>query len=160
MTDFIISMFGELLFSFAEKRAMKITEKRRHDAFLQELEDWCNEYILKNEHTVISGDDFYNFIKYYNLIQNIISFIRHPENQLEVDFLDSCHNSAIDYLKERNNLTPDDIRSVKEFIDGVFEKTYKYYESRISNDGVIATYQTVQLNSKVDEMQSDIKDTL
>ena len=158
MVEFLISLFEDILFTFAEKKLMSFKQEKAYKDFLQQLKDWSNEYILRNEHTIIAGSDFYNYIKYHNSIQNIIFFIRQPQKQKEDEFIDSIKNKATTYLGEKKTLTYDDSRAINEFIDGIFKKTYDYYQSLISDDAAFINYKVSQVEAIVQSIGEDVKE--
>ena len=158
MIEFLISLFEDILFTFGEKKLMSFKEDKTYRDFLQQLKVWANEYIFRNEHTVIAGSDFYNYIKYHGLIQNIISFIRQPQKQKEDEFIESLKSKVITYLGEKKPLTYNDTSAINEFIDGIFKKTYDYYQSLISDNVAFINYKVSQVEATVENISEDVKE--
>lgn len=157
MIEFLISLFEDIFFSIAEKKLMSFKQDKAYKDFLQQLKDWGNEYVLRNEHTIIAGSDFFNYIKYHNLIQNIIFFIRQPQKQKEDEFIELLKSKATAYLSEKKTLNYDDTRAINEFIDGIFKRTYDYYKSLISDDDAFINYTVLQVRATVESISEDVK---
>ena len=63
MIEFLISLFEDILFTFSEKKQMSFKQDKTYKDFLQQLKDWGNEYILRNEHNMNKNQpilEFYN----------------------------------------------------------------------------------------------------
>lgn len=117
-----------------------VKQNKMNKEFLQKLETWGNEYISKNEFTIVARSEFAVYLKYYNLIKNILDFVRQPQKQEESVFIESCYKKAIEYLRGKKSLTCGDIRAVKEFISEIFKITYNYYQSQFSDESTFANY--------------------
>lgn len=161
MEGFIVQAFVDLfkgsITSWIKKGVATVKEQKEYNDFLNDVESWCNDFINKNETTVVATSAFFDYIKYYNLIDNLIEFIQQPRSQSEESFLTEQNEKAKEYLKDRRSLSPDDIRSVKEFIQGVFEKTRKYYEEKIAIDNTAVYYMVLQNNSLLKELSESLQ---
>ena len=111
--------------------------------FLTDTETWCNEFIQKNESTIIASSYFYDYIYHFNLIGHIIDSIYQPVNVTEEDFLYDQYNNAMEYLQEKKVLDIDDQRAVKEFINNLFDNVKDFYEGNIHTED-IATFYTLK----------------
>ena len=161
MVEFIVEILKNTITTVFGRGISTLKAKIDLDAFLKEINEWLNCYVKRNEHTVIASSVFFNYIRYYNLIENIISFIQSPIKRTEDSFLQEYHDNAIEYIESKESkksLTPEDSRCVKEFIAGVLEKTKNYYDSKISVEDTSFHYHLIQANAKLDEMGSDIRD--
>lgn len=157
LVDFIVSIVSTVLYTAAEHKQMNRAKKSEFNKFLEGIRDWCNEYISKNDSTVIAGQAFDQYCRNYNVIENIISYIKGPAGQSEEEFLESCYNQAVMYLCNVKSLSYDDQRALKGFINGVFEKTFAYYHDQIPIEHTIISYQNEQQNAKLDEILERIK---
>lgn len=160
MEGFLVSAFVELLkneiTAWAGNSIERVKELREYDNFLNDIEIWCNEIITQNETTIIATSAFFDYIKYYKLIDNLIGFIHRPINQSEEAFLIGCNEKAKEYFKEKRKLTIDDTRCIKEFIAGVFEKARRFYEEKLSVNDTVLYYGIKQTNAKIEEVSEDI----
>lgn len=102
MEEFIVNSFIDLFKRVLESKITKWKEQNEFKSFLANIETWCNEYIQKNDSTIVASSYFYDYIDHFNLIGHIINFICHPINVTENDFLEDRYNNAITYLKEKN----------------------------------------------------------
>ncbi len=153
----LVDIFKSAINGMIERGVAIIKENIEYKAFLSDVESWCDNFIKRNESTVVATSAFFHYLKYYKLIENIINFIQSPISRVEGDFLSACNDNACDCLKKEKDLTPDDIRSVKEFIEGVFEKTRAFYEDKLSIDDTLMHYQLVQANAKLDDIRAGIR---
>ena len=155
MEGFIVNLFIDLLKRVLESKIPKWKEQIEFKKFLADTETWCNEFIQKNESTIIASSNFYDYINHFNLIGHIIDFIRQPVNVTEKDFLNDRYNDAITYLKEKKSLGVDDHRTVNEFLNKIFDNVKNFYEGKIRTEDVAAYYIAHQTNVKVDNL--DVK---
>ena len=153
----ISDIVKNILTSLLCEKWSNFNEQREINSFLEELYNWCNDYILKKEATVITGSAFCNYITHYNLIENIVYFVSNPIAQSETSFLESCYNNAIDYLNETYSLSSEDKESVKEFIYTVFTKIRDFYRSRVSVENKDIQYTTNQNYVLLKEMSGKIE---
>lgn len=150
MEKFEIDIFIDLFKKVLESKIPKWREQIELKKFLTETETWCNEFIQKNESTIVASSYFYDYVDHFNLIGRVIDFIRQPVNVTEKDFLDDRYNNAIEYLKEKKALGVDDQRAIKEFINKLFDNVKNFYEGKISIEDVAAYYSVNQTNTKLD----------
>ena len=161
MEDFIVQAFVNLfkgsITSWIKKGVGTVKEQKEYNDFLNDVKSWCNDFINKNETTVVATSEFFDYVKYYNLMGNLIEFIQRPRSQSEESFLTEQNEKAKVYLKDKRSLSPEDIRSVKEFIQGIFEKARKYYEEKIAIDNTAVYYMLLQNNSLLKELSENIQ---
>lgn len=162
MEDFIVQAFVDLfkgsITSWIKKVMATVNEQKEYNDFLNDVERWCNDFINKNEATVVATSAFLDYAKHYNLIDNLIEFIQQPRIQSEESFLTQQNEKAQLYLKEKRSLLPDDIRSIKEFIQGVFEKARSFYEEKLSVDDVILHYDIMQIRATNEDICADVRE--
>ena len=162
MENFIVSAFIDLIknaiTNWVGKGVAVLKEQREYNSFLKDIENWCDDFINNNETSVVASSAFFDYIKYYKLIDNLIDFIQHPKSESEESFLAECNEKAKTYLTEKRTLPPDDIRSIKEFIAGVFEKTRKFYEEKLSVNDTILHYDIKQTSAKIEEVAEDVRE--
>lgn len=160
MENFFVSSFIDLIKSAITswgKKGMDIAkEQKEYSSFLNDIENWCNTFISKNETNVVTTSDFFDYVEHYKLIDNLIDFIQHPRHQSEDSFLMECNEKVKIHFEEKRNLTTDDIRCIKEFIKGVFEKTRYFYEEKLSVSDTALHYEIKQANVKIDEVASNV----
>ena len=158
MGSILGSLLLDLLKSAIEKKITAAKERREYNAFLTDIDNWCNDFINKNETTVVATTTFSDYINCYNLVEHLINFIEQPVNQTEESFITECNENAKTYLKERRVLTPDDTRCIKEFINGIFEKTKRFYEKMLPANLTSLYYETKQSNGLLGELKSDVQE--
>lgn len=154
--DFAVNLFIDLFKSILESKISKWKEQAEFKRFLGETETWCNDFIQKNESTIVSSSCFYDYIDHFNLIGRVIDFISQPVDVTEKDFIDDRYNNAIAYLKEKKTLGIDDQRAVKEFIIKLFDNVKLFYEGKIHTADTAAYYVASQINVKVDKILNAI----
>lgn len=156
--ELLVALLEEVFFGIVDKKLMSFKQDKAYKDFLQQLKNWCTEYITKNEHTIIADSAFYDYIKYHNLIQNIMCFIQQFPKQKEDEFIKACKDKAIAYLSENKTLDYDDIRAINEFIDGIFDRTYDYYKSLLSDDDIFTNYNVLQVRASAENISEDVKE--
>ena len=156
MDEFVVTVFIDMLKMILESKIPKWKEQIEFKKFLTNTETWCNEFIQKNESTIVASSHFYDYIDHFNLIGRIIDFIRQPVNVTERDFLDDRYNNAIEYLKEKKTLGIDDQRAVRDFINKLFDNVKGFYEGKIHTEDIAAFYIVNQTNVKVDNINAKL----
>lgn len=156
MEKFVVDLFVDLVKKVIENNIPKWKEQKEFKEFLKDTEAWCNEFIQKNETTIVSSSCFYDYIDHFNLIGRVIDFIRQPVDVTEKDFTDDRYNNAISHLKEKKALGIDDQRAVKEFINKLFDNVKDFYEGKIHTEDIAAFYIANQTNAKVDKILNAI----
>lgn len=112
-------------------------------AFKKELEDWCNDFMEKNESTVISGDLFARYLKNYHLFEHILDYICDPSERTKEDFLQEHVNLISDFFKNSAvSLSVNDKSIIKEFVTGVYNMFFDFYKNKIPPEN-IAIYSLV-----------------
>ena len=160
MEGFIVNLFIDLFKRVLESQIPQWKEQIEFEKFLKDTETWCNDFIQKNESTIVASSYFYDYIDHFNLIGHVIAFIRQPVDVTEKDFIDDRYNNAILYLKEKKVLGIDDQRTVKEFINKLFDNVKSFYEGKISTSDVAAYYIANQTNVKVDNLDAKVEKVL
>lgn len=84
-----------------EKRISGLKEQKEYKKFQKEVEVWCNDYITRNETTIVANSAFSEYILNYNLIDNIFDFIECPTELSEESFMQKCYDRAVECLKEK-----------------------------------------------------------
>lgn len=153
---FIVNLFIDLFKKVLESQIPKWKEQIEFKKFLTNTETWCNEFIQKNESTIVASSCFYDYIDRFNLIGHVIDFIRQPVNVTEKDFLNDRYNNAVEYLKEKKVLGIDDQRAVREFINKLFDNVKNFYEGKIHTEDIAAFYTLSQTNTKVDNIDAKL----
>ena len=159
LADKIKNAFGEYL----KKRYDCFKEDHEYRKFIEALYEWSNAFILDHETTVIAQSAFADYLTYYNLIHNIVDFICVPQCMTEDEFISQCEINAIDYLKSKKPLTPDDTRSVKEFIVGIMRLVKEYYVAKVPTDHIYLMHQQNEGNAilhGLDERTKRIEQTI
>lgn len=110
-------------------------ERRRFKKYKKELEKWIQEYVDKNDGTIVTSGAFANFIRYQKPVEKILAYIYESYNQTltEEMFLDSLCNlmkacMEIDCLK----IKPEEERVVKDFFQGIYDSYKKYVAKGLS----------------------------
>ena len=160
MEGFIVNLFIDLFKRVLESKIPKWKEQIEFKKFLTDTEIWCNEFILKNESTIIASSNFYDYTNHFNLIGHIIDFIRQPVNVTEKDFLEERYNNAIEYLNEKKTLGVDDQRAVREFINKLFDNVKDFYEGKAHIEDIATFYNVKQTNAKVDDINTTVNKIL
>ena len=162
MEGFVVSVFINLVKSATTslvKKGVAIAKaQKEYMAFLNDIEDWCNDFIDRNETTVVATSIFLEYIHASKLIEKMTNFIQYPVDKSEDSFLAECVENAQEYLKEKRTLSQNDIKSIKDFINGVFKKTRNFYENKLSIDDTALLYCIQQGNVQIKEIAADIKD--
>ena len=57
---FIVNLFIDLFKKVLESQIPKWKEQIEFKKFLADTETWCNEFVQKNEHTVVASSFFYD----------------------------------------------------------------------------------------------------
>ena len=156
MENFVVNVFIDLLKNVLESKIPKWKEQMEFKKFLTNTEMWCNEFIQKNESTIIASSHFFDYINHFNLIDRVIDFICQPVNVTERNFLDEHYNNAIEYLNEKKALGVDDQRAVREFINKLFDNVKDFYEGKIHTEDIAVFYNVKQTNVKVDDMNTKV----
>ncbi len=150
MEEFLVAQFVDIIKNILEN---SISNRKRHaetSKFLKNTENWCNNFIQKNETTIVSSSYFYNYLCHYHLIENIINFINQPDGQLERVFLDKCIEKMITYLEEKKPININDEIVVKKFVNELFAIIIDFYQDEIPIENRANNYRLNQIDSKID----------
>ncbi len=156
MTELLISLIHGAITDAIKSGFLKIKEHIKTEAFIREITDWCNEFIKQHEDTVVSGSDFYEYMKNYNVIPNLFNFVFHPIDESEDSFTNRMVIIAIEKCAENNHFRPDDIRAVRELISGIFERIKAFCESNVNHNDTALLYYLKQSNAKIDNVSTNV----
>ena len=161
MKNAIVSMLIDLLKSLIENKLGELTsdcrENKKISDFLSDIEGWCEEFIANNEHTILSTSSFYDYVQNYKMVNNIINFVYEPITKNEEVFLKECFDNATKHLLNKKQLTVNDKRCIREFIDTILSKTKTFFENEISIKDVAPYYKINQIEVEVGKIGNDIK---
>lgn len=153
---FTVELFIDLFKKVLERQIPQWKEQLEFAKFVKNTETWCNEFIEKNECTVVVSSYFYDYICYSNLIGRVIDFIRQPIDVTEKDFVNNSYNDAVEYLKEKKALNIDDQKAIKEFINKLLDNVKDFYEGKIHTNDIAAYYIANQINAKFENIDAKV----
>jgi len=129
------SIIINIISGFMTDDCVSFFERRRFKKYKKELEKWIQEYVDKNDGTIVTSGAFANFVMYQKPVEKILAYIYESYNQTltEEMFLDSLCNlmkacMEIDCLK----IKPEEERVVKDFFQGIYDSYKKYVAKGLS----------------------------
>ncbi len=164
MKGFVMMIIGDVLEKVIQtvfdNGLSWLKEENEFRKFKNEIKNWCNDYITRNETTIVASSAFIEYIKHYNLIGKIINFVRCPAEQLEELFIQECYDRTVEILKEENALTQEDHRCIKEFICGILQQTKLFYENKVSTDNTANLYYDKQELAEIRAANKNIHENM
>lgn len=113
-----------------DKLKQAIKDKQELETFQDNLQHWIQEFISKNETTIINSSEFSHYIEYYNIIGRIVEYITayEPPHIDEKMFINSEIEKIIEFLKDNNKAIASTDRTViKDFVNGIFNNIKNHF---------------------------------
>lgn len=155
----LIDLIKSTMEGHVEKLGKGFLENKEHRKFVDEVESWCYSFVGANEETVLVSTDFYNYITYHHVIDKMIAFFDEPKIQTKEEFLNTNLIDAVNYLKEKKNISVRDEKLIKEFFEKIFEKIQYYYEHRLSAENKTMLAGVYQTRASVDNLTNRLEES-
>lgn len=129
------SIVINIISGFMTEACVSFFEKRRFKKYKKELEKWIQEYVDKNDGTIVTSGAFVNFVRYQKPVEKILAYIYESYNQTltEEMFLDSlCYLMKAYMETDGLKIKPEEEGVVKDFFQGIYDSYKKYVANGLS----------------------------
>lgn len=137
-------------------------DKKAVESFIQNLSDWEIEFEKQNDGTIATSGEFYSYIKYHNVVENIVTYFLEPSTEAlpENIFLNDFHTKIVRSLEEATakDLSWSDSNLIRNFLTHLIATTKTFLFERISLEECGLFYLICQSNAKIDHMEQTIKE--
>lgn len=161
MIESVIERLRDVLFDeITNKLKQAIEDKQELQTFQDNLQHWIQEFISKNETTIINSSDFSRYIEHYNIIGRIVEYITVYESQHidEKTFINSEIEKIIEFLKDNNNVIASNDRTViTDFVNGIFNNIKNHFFSKLPIESTPILYEVNQLRNEISEPQNKVQ---
>ena len=127
--------------------------KKAIESFVHNLSEWEIEFEKQNDGTIATSSEFYSYIKYNNVIGNIITYVLDPSNEdfPEDVFLNDFQAKIVRSLEESTakKLSQSDSTLIRDFLVRLTATTKTFLFERISLEDRGLFYLICQSNAKI-----------
>lgn len=131
----IESIIINIISSFIMDAGVSFAEKIRFRKYKIELQKWIQEYVNKNDGTIVTTGEFFQFVKSQQPIEKILGYIYEPYQQTlsEEAFISSLCSLLKLYLESDDvKVRPEEEHIIKGFFQGIYESYKKFITKGLS----------------------------
>lgn len=130
ITPTLSEIIKNILSDLFKKKIGDFHDKQKIEKFKEDLFNCIIEYEQGKDGTIIVTDVFFSYVKYYNLIEEVIDYVFSSNVECSEEKYKSKLVSEIQkYVKKDKNYKESDNKIIKEFVDFLFKKVSKFSES-------------------------------
>ena len=169
--DTISTIVINVLSNWGYEGTRKTVDTIKLSALKKEIDEWIEDYCLKNDGSILLSSAFQNYVRYQSPILKIYKYVIEPNIQKPLesifisDLVDDCKESV---LSSGRSFSVEDNSTVRDFFVKVLNKYKEFLASNLSmadRYGVYVTGQTIKSESEgiIKEVRivgEDIKKTL
>lgn len=139
-------------------------DKEAVDSFIHNLSEWEIEFEKQNDGTIAASSEFYSYIKYHNVIENIVTYVLDPSNDASPEdvFLNDFQAKIVSGLEETTakKLSWSDSKLIRDFLARLTTITKNFLFEKISLEDRGSFYLICQSNAKIGHLEQTIKEEI
>ena len=152
--DTISTIVINVLSNWGYEGTRKTVDTIKLSALKKEIDEWIEDYCLKNDGSILLSSAFQNYVRYQSPILKIYKYVIEPNIQKPLesifisDLVDDCKESV---LSSGRSFSVEDNSTVRDFFVKVLNKYKEFLASNLSmadRYGVYVTGQTIKSESE------------